>query len=189
MHVAGSLSKGDKKRFQKALSEAIDTAAQPPRQPLRHPVDAMKRQWSGWKMRNRLESVVSPADLIPATLTAEGPGESWRDRLASAFETEATNGLRSTSEKEKVAWIAACGELDAATWGIRVQQGLESRMATDPKLRPLLARLDWTNEQEFRSVATFALMEFQHILRLALTVFVAILFALAAIAVILAVNL
>jgi len=205
--VISGLSPNEEERLQKALKEAMLDASGSTKpkgiQKATVKIGAMT-QWLGSRFRRKSKTPkppppgampaappslnVAPEKLLEMTsgvgeTDEEGAINPWHIKMAKRFAALAKKGL----EQDEVAWTAAIGGLSTTEWGTRVQQGLEWRMATDRKLRPILGRLDWTSEQGYRSGMAVVAFTFMRWIPIVLALAAGILLALVAIAVILAV--
>jgi hypothetical protein len=189
--LVGKLSPGESKRLRRALAEVVLQVSHEHRpSPAWHPIEA--RRWR--KAKKRIEKELRPA-VGPDRLV--GPGDqsedgnaveqatgSWREALARRFRDAASAGL----EREPDDWRLVLGPLSPSQWGAAVQRGIEWRMAADPKLRQILARLDWGSEQASREAAAFVSLSYLKLIPLALALASGVFLALVAIAVILAID-
>lgn len=184
--AARGLSPDEQKIMRRALAEAILEVANDLRPSATDPVLLLR-----WKRRRKeLEAAIdltsTPSTFPEVSGVADDKidrvAEGWRERMANQFANLARQ------RREDVEWIQHFGGLDPDTWGKRVQRSLEKRIVANPKLEPLLIRLDRDGQQEAREAAAVATLAYLRAIDKALILGLAILLALVAIAVILAVT-
>jgi hypothetical protein len=189
-HLAARLSPGESKRLRRALAEVVLQVSHEQRpSPVWHPFEA--RRWRKAKKRidKELRPAVGPEQLVSSSTPGRGNAveqatSSWREGLAMRFRDAASAGLGKEPDK----WSLVLGTSAPSQWGEAVQRGLEWRMAVDPKLRQVLARLDWGSEQASREAAAFVSLSYLKVIPVALALASGIFLALVAIAVVLAIN-
>lgn len=187
--LAGRLTPDQEARLRKAIAAVVVEASGAARPKFRkHPIKRLQWNRDRRRVTNAIENATAPSADVKSSNQGDpamGAIGSWQEEMKNTFAEAATQGLVGNAWE---AWSKILGGRQPDEWAGVVQRGLEWRMAADKDLRHVLRRFDQGDAQGTRELSAMATLAYLDAIPIALGLCCAIFLALAAIAVILAVN-